>query len=69
MDEISNISEANIVKMNRRHLFKIENKQKDKTDHNSSCNLPNKSFKIRSFTKKIRDIVNGHRNEEGCDIF
>lgn len=52
-EEVSNISEAKIIRIGKRPIFKIHTREKEEIEENNS--LPNKSFKIRSYTRKLRD--------------
>ena len=59
-------SETNISKIGKAPILKYPRKQKDPND--DVLNLPSKSFKIRSFTKKVKDMSNIKENES-CEIF
>lgn len=50
----TNASEISIIRVNKRPIFKIKEKEKE---NNASLlsSLPNKSFKIRSYTKKTKE--------------
>lgn len=61
----TNASEISIIRVNKRPIFKIKEKEKE---NNASLlsSLPNKSFKIRSYTKKTKE---GGKDDESCEIF
>ena len=52
----SEASETNISKIGKAPILKYPRKQKD--PNYDVLNLPSKSFKIRSFTKKVKDVSN-----------
>jgi hypothetical protein len=56
-------SEPNISKASRAPIIKYPRKQKDV--NYDALNLPNKSFKIRSFTKKVKD-VSSIKEDDSC---
>lgn len=68
-DEMSenNASDISIVRVNKRPIFKVKEKEKgEKENSNAGGSLPNKSFKIRSYTRKMKEVKEG---EESCEIF
>lgn len=60
----SNASDLSIIRVSKRPIFKLKDKEKIEADVANS--LPSKSFKIRSFTRKMKE---GKETEESCEIF
>jgi hypothetical protein len=67
LEEGNNISEHNIIKIGRRPIFKVMTKEKE--ENTTIYNLPNKSFKIRSFTRKLREGNANLKNDDSSEIF
>ena len=54
--EINSLCKAVAHEVDVKTIVTNDVRYKEKEDSNSNANLPNKSFKIRSFTKKLRDF-------------
>jgi hypothetical protein len=64
----NNASDISIIRVNKRPIFKLKEKEKEREKENNTSvigNLPNKSFKIRSYTRKMKD----EKEEESCELF
>lgn len=61
-------SDISIIRVNRRPIFKIKDKDRGDKDKDTLANittsLTNKSFKIRSFTKRLRDAANLSKGDD-----
>jgi hypothetical protein len=66
-DEIAenNVSDVSIVRVSKRPIFKIKEKAEKEKENSVATSLPNKSFKIRSYTRKMKD----GKEEESCEMF
>jgi hypothetical protein len=64
----NNASDISIIRVNKRPIFKLKEKEKEREKENNTSvigSLPNKSFKIRSYTRKMKD----EKEEESCELF
>lgn len=66
-DEIAenNVSDLNIVRVSKRPIFKVKERSEKEKENSMVTSLPNKSFKIRSYTRKMKD----GKEEESCEMF
>lgn len=66
-DEIAenNVSDISIVRVSKRPIFKVKEKAEKEKENSLVTSLPNKSFKIRSYTRKMKD----GKEEDSCELF
>ena len=52
----NNVSDVSIIRVSKRPIFKVREREREKEkEREGSANLPNKSFKIRSYTRKMKE--------------
>lgn len=61
----NNVSDVSIIRVSKRPIFKVRERAERDRDGGVAGNLPNKSFKIRSYTRKMKD----GKEEESCEMF